>query len=41
VSFVVFLSFAMITYSVGADEVTDLEAPLEDEESSVRLVKGL
>jgi len=30
----------MITYSVGADEVTGLEAPLEDEEPSVRLVKG-
>jgi len=40
VSFVVCLSFAMITYSVGADEVAGLEAPLEHEKPSVRLVEG-
>jgi len=40
VSFVVCLSFAIITYSVGADEVAGLEAHLEHEKLSVRLVEG-
>ena len=39
-SFVVCLSFEMITYSVGADEVASLEAPLENEKPFVRLVEG-
>jgi len=39
-SLVVCLSFATITYSVGANDVTGLEAFLEDEEPSIRLVKG-
>jgi len=38
-SFVVYLSFTIITYSVGAYEVIGLEAPLKDEEPSVRSVK--
>ena len=37
-SCVVFLSFVMITYSVGAKVVAGLEAPLEDEETWVNLV---
>jgi len=31
----------MITYSVGAAVVAVSEAPLEDEELSIRLVEGL
>jgi len=30
----------MITYSVVADEIASLEAPLENEKPSVRLVEG-
>jgi len=35
------LSFAMITYSVGVDEVAGLEVPLEDEEVSVKVIEDL
>jgi len=39
-SCVVYLSFTMITYSVGAIVVAGLEAPMEDgDESSVSLVE--
>ena len=34
-------SFAMITYLVGVDEVVGVEAPLVDEELSVRVAEGL
>jgi len=40
-SCVVCLSFAMITYSVGARVVVVSEAPLKDEEPSIRLVEGI
>jgi len=39
-SYVVCLSFAMITYSMGADVVAVAGAPLDDEEPSFRLIEG-
>jgi len=36
-----FISFAMITYSVGVDEVAGLETPLQDEELSVRMSQSV
>jgi len=35
------LSFAMITYSVGADEIASLKTHLKNEEPSVRVVEDL
>jgi len=37
---VVCLSFAMITYSVGADVAAMSEAPLKVDESSFKLIEG-
>jgi len=39
-SYVVCLSFVMITFFARAYMVAGLEAPLEDKESSIRLVEG-